>query len=102
MRGATPFHSPWQHREHDQHKEDDAAFCLCLTSSHFRLQDLTIRDLEKHEREKSANSLESFVFETQVRVRWAAKQVGMAAGGRAELAAESCICSCVGEISLED
>lgn len=39
-------------------------FLLC---SHARLQDLTIRDLEKQEREKSANSLESFIFETQVR-----------------------------------
>jgi len=28
---------------------------------------LTVRDLEKQEREKSANSLESFIFETQVR-----------------------------------
>lgn len=39
-------------------------FLLC---SHARLQDLTVRDLEKQEREKSANSLESFIFETQVR-----------------------------------
>lgn len=31
-----------------------------------RLQELTERDLEKQEREKSANSLEAFVFETQV------------------------------------
>lgn len=38
-----------------------------LFSSHVRLQDLTVRDLEKQEREKSANSLESFIFETQVR-----------------------------------
>ncbi|KAM4651425.1 hypoxia up-regulated protein 1 isoform 2-T2 [Discoglossus pictus] len=30
-----------------------------------RLQDLTDRDLEKHEREKAANSLEAFIFETQ-------------------------------------
>ncbi|XP_038609730.1 hypoxia up-regulated protein 1 [Tachyglossus aculeatus] len=30
-----------------------------------RLQDLTIRDLEKQEREKAANSLEAFIFETQ-------------------------------------
>ncbi|KAL2295709.1 hypothetical protein Nmel_017229 [Mimus melanotis] len=36
-----------------------------LKSSMKRLQDLTIRDLEKQEREKSANSLESFIFETQ-------------------------------------
>ncbi|XP_025049816.1 hypoxia up-regulated protein 1 [Alligator sinensis] len=36
-----------------------------LKSSAKKLQDLTTRDLEKHEREKSANSLESFVFETQ-------------------------------------
>uniref|UniRef100_A0A8C0GYJ9 Hypoxia up-regulated protein 1 n=1 Tax=Chelonoidis abingdonii TaxID=106734 RepID=A0A8C0GYJ9_CHEAB len=28
-------------------------------------QDLTVRDLEKQEREKSANSLEAFIFETQ-------------------------------------
>uniref|UniRef100_A0A674IYT5 Hypoxia up-regulated protein 1 n=1 Tax=Terrapene triunguis TaxID=2587831 RepID=A0A674IYT5_9SAUR len=28
-------------------------------------QDLTVRDLEKEEREKSANSLEAFIFETQ-------------------------------------
>lgn len=32
----------------------------------FRLQDLTDRDLEKHEREKALNSLEAFIFETQV------------------------------------
>lgn len=33
---------------------------------YIRLQDLTDRDLEKQEREKSLNSLEAFVFETQV------------------------------------
>uniref|UniRef100_A0A8C6P1S9 Hypoxia up-regulated protein 1 n=1 Tax=Nothobranchius furzeri TaxID=105023 RepID=A0A8C6P1S9_NOTFU len=31
----------------------------------FRLQDLTDRDLAKHEREKMLNSLEAFIFETQ-------------------------------------
>uniref|UniRef100_A0A8C3QYY4 Hypoxia up-regulated protein 1 n=1 Tax=Cyanoderma ruficeps TaxID=181631 RepID=A0A8C3QYY4_9PASS len=36
-----------------------------LKSSMKKLQDLTMRDLEKQEREKSANSLESFIFETQ-------------------------------------
>uniref|UniRef100_A0A8V5HC86 Hypoxia up-regulated protein 1 n=1 Tax=Melopsittacus undulatus TaxID=13146 RepID=A0A8V5HC86_MELUD len=36
-----------------------------LKSSLKKLQDLTVRDLEKQEREKSANSLESFIFETQ-------------------------------------
>ncbi|NWY06787.1 HYOU1 protein, partial [Nothoprocta ornata] len=36
-----------------------------LQSSVKKLQDLTVRDLEKQEREKSANSLESFIFETQ-------------------------------------
>ncbi|NXA42897.1 HYOU1 protein, partial [Eudromia elegans] len=36
-----------------------------LQSSVKKLQDLTIRDLQKQEREKSANSLESFIFETQ-------------------------------------
>ncbi|XP_067422791.1 hypoxia up-regulated protein 1 [Emydura macquarii macquarii] len=36
-----------------------------LKNSVKKLQDLTIRDLEKHEREKSANSLEAFIFETQ-------------------------------------
>ncbi|XP_075696247.1 hypoxia up-regulated protein 1 isoform X2 [Rhinoderma darwinii] len=30
-----------------------------------KLQELTERDLEKHEREKAANSLEAFIFETQ-------------------------------------
>uniref|UniRef100_A0A8C9T3M9 Hypoxia up-regulated protein 1 n=1 Tax=Scleropages formosus TaxID=113540 RepID=A0A8C9T3M9_SCLFO len=35
------------------------------TSCSFRLQDLTDRDLEKQEREKSLNSLEAFIFETQ-------------------------------------
>uniref|UniRef100_A0A8C5PWA5 Hypoxia up-regulated protein 1 n=1 Tax=Leptobrachium leishanense TaxID=445787 RepID=A0A8C5PWA5_9ANUR len=30
-----------------------------------KLQDLTDRDLKKHEREKAANSLEAFIFETQ-------------------------------------
>lgn len=38
---------------------------VCLLLSH-RLQDLTVRDLEKQEREKAANSLEAFIFETQV------------------------------------
>uniref|UniRef100_A0A673M525 Hypoxia up-regulated protein 1 n=1 Tax=Sinocyclocheilus rhinocerous TaxID=307959 RepID=A0A673M525_9TELE len=32
---------------------------------HIRLQDLTDRDLEKQEREKTLNSLEAFIFETQ-------------------------------------
>uniref|UniRef100_A0A674IV43 Hypoxia up-regulated protein 1 n=1 Tax=Terrapene triunguis TaxID=2587831 RepID=A0A674IV43_9SAUR len=36
-----------------------------LKSSVKKLQDLTVRDLEKEEREKSANSLEAFIFETQ-------------------------------------
>uniref|UniRef100_A0A8C0GUL3 Hypoxia up-regulated protein 1 n=1 Tax=Chelonoidis abingdonii TaxID=106734 RepID=A0A8C0GUL3_CHEAB len=36
-----------------------------LKSSVKKLQDLTVRDLEKQEREKSANSLEAFIFETQ-------------------------------------
>ncbi|NXJ99623.1 HYOU1 protein, partial [Corythaixoides concolor] len=36
-----------------------------LKGSIKKLQDLTARDLEKQEREKSANSLESFIFETQ-------------------------------------
>ncbi|XP_007441553.1 hypoxia up-regulated protein 1 [Python bivittatus] len=36
-----------------------------LQSSSQKLQDLTERDLEKQEREKSANSLEAFIFETQ-------------------------------------
>ncbi|XP_063058751.1 hypoxia up-regulated protein 1 isoform X2 [Engraulis encrasicolus] len=36
-----------------------------IQASHMKLQDLTNRDLEKQEREKSLNSLEAFVFETQ-------------------------------------
>ncbi|KAM7374913.1 hypothetical protein PAMP_007547 [Pampus punctatissimus] len=36
-----------------------------LTSSKKKLQDLTDRDLAKHEREKTLNSLEAFIFETQ-------------------------------------
>ncbi|XP_013911305.1 PREDICTED: hypoxia up-regulated protein 1 [Thamnophis sirtalis] len=36
-----------------------------LQSSSLKLQELTARDLEKQEREKSANSLEAFIFETQ-------------------------------------
>lgn len=36
---------------------------LCHVS---RLQDLTNRDLAKQEREKTLNSLEAFIFETQV------------------------------------
>ncbi|XP_065425256.1 hypoxia up-regulated protein 1 isoform X5 [Chrysemys picta bellii] len=36
-----------------------------LKSSVKKLQDLTVRDLEKQELEKSANSLEAFIFETQ-------------------------------------
>lgn len=38
---------------------------LVLPLGH-RLQDLTLRDLQKQEREKAANSLEAFIFETQV------------------------------------
>ncbi|XP_063292387.1 hypoxia up-regulated protein 1 isoform X2 [Pelobates fuscus] len=34
-----------------------------------KLQDLTDRDLRKHEREKAANSLEAFIFETQDKLR---------------------------------
>lgn len=40
----------------------------CFLPFPFRLQDLTDRDLEKQEREKSLNSLEAFVFETQVQL----------------------------------
>ncbi|KAJ8399013.1 hypothetical protein AAFF_G00416800 [Aldrovandia affinis] len=36
-----------------------------IESSSKKLQDLTDRDLEKHEREKTLNSLEAFIFETQ-------------------------------------
>uniref|UniRef100_A0A3B4XKR5 Hypoxia up-regulated protein 1 n=1 Tax=Seriola lalandi dorsalis TaxID=1841481 RepID=A0A3B4XKR5_SERLL len=36
-----------------------------VTSSQKKLQDLTDRDLAKHEREKTLNSLEAFIFETQ-------------------------------------
>uniref|UniRef100_A0A667ZLZ2 Hypoxia up-regulated protein 1 n=1 Tax=Myripristis murdjan TaxID=586833 RepID=A0A667ZLZ2_9TELE len=36
-----------------------------ITSSKKKLQDLTDRDLEKQEREKTLNSLEAFIFETQ-------------------------------------
>uniref|UniRef100_G3TL26 Hypoxia up-regulated protein 1 n=1 Tax=Loxodonta africana TaxID=9785 RepID=G3TL26_LOXAF len=36
-----------------------------LARSMQKLQDLTVRDLEKQEREKAANSLEAFIFETQ-------------------------------------
>ncbi|XP_076968814.1 hypoxia up-regulated protein 1 isoform X3 [Tamandua tetradactyla] len=36
-----------------------------LARSMQKLQDLTLRDLEKQEREKAANSLEAFIFETQ-------------------------------------
>ncbi|KAM6983533.1 hypoxia up-regulated protein 1 [Tautogolabrus adspersus] len=36
-----------------------------VTSSKKKLQDLTNRDLAKHEREKTLNSLEAFIFETQ-------------------------------------
>uniref|UniRef100_A0A8C3WNR0 Hypoxia up-regulated protein 1 n=1 Tax=Catagonus wagneri TaxID=51154 RepID=A0A8C3WNR0_9CETA len=36
-----------------------------LARSAQKLQDLTLRDLEKQEREKVANSLEAFIFETQ-------------------------------------
>jgi hypothetical protein len=36
------------------------------TFSSHRLEELTLRDLEKQEREKAANSLEAFIFETQV------------------------------------
>ncbi|XP_036049274.1 hypoxia up-regulated protein 1 isoform X1 [Onychomys torridus] len=36
-----------------------------LARSVQKLEDLTLRDLEKQEREKAANSLEAFIFETQ-------------------------------------
>ncbi|EHB08794.1 Hypoxia up-regulated protein 1 [Heterocephalus glaber] len=36
-----------------------------LAHSVQKLEDLTLRDLEKQEREKAANSLEAFIFETQ-------------------------------------
>lgn len=36
-----------------------------LARSAQKLQDLTLRDLQKQEREKAANSLEAFIFETQ-------------------------------------
>uniref|UniRef100_UPI00398E5734 hypoxia up-regulated protein 1 isoform X2 n=1 Tax=Pristiophorus japonicus TaxID=55135 RepID=UPI00398E5734 len=36
-----------------------------MSQSQKKLQDLTDRDLQKHEREKMANSLEAFIFETQ-------------------------------------
>ncbi|XP_072515313.1 hypoxia up-regulated protein 1 [Salminus brasiliensis] len=36
-----------------------------IDASKKKLQDLTDRDLEKHEREKTLNSLEAFIFETQ-------------------------------------
>ncbi|XP_060912037.1 hypoxia up-regulated protein 1 [Labrus mixtus] len=36
-----------------------------VSSSKKKLQDLTNRDLAKHEREKTLNSLEAFIFETQ-------------------------------------
>ncbi|XP_046873955.1 hypoxia up-regulated protein 1 isoform X1 [Hypomesus transpacificus] len=36
-----------------------------INTSKKKLQDLTDRDLEKHEREKTLNSLEAFIFETQ-------------------------------------
>ncbi|XP_035289124.1 hypoxia up-regulated protein 1 isoform X2 [Anguilla anguilla] len=36
-----------------------------IEASNKKLQDLTDRDLEKHEREKALNSLEAFIFETQ-------------------------------------
>lgn len=39
---------------------------LSLSCSSHRLEDLTLRDLAKQEREKAANSLEAFIFETQV------------------------------------
>uniref|UniRef100_A0A4W4G631 Hypoxia up-regulated protein 1 n=1 Tax=Electrophorus electricus TaxID=8005 RepID=A0A4W4G631_ELEEL len=38
-----------------------------IDASRKKLQDLTDRDLEKQEREKTLNSLEAFIFETQVR-----------------------------------
>lgn len=39
---------------------------LIPASLFHRLEDLTLRDLQKQEREKAANSLEAFIFETQV------------------------------------
>lgn len=42
--------------------------CLKLMMCVCRLQDLSDRDMAKQEREKTLNSLEAFIFETQVSV----------------------------------
>ncbi|XP_075876138.1 hypoxia up-regulated protein 1 [Nelusetta ayraudi] len=47
------------------HKDMRDPTAAALTSSKKKLQDLTDRDLAKHEREKMLNSLEAFIFETQ-------------------------------------
>uniref|UniRef100_A0A9J8C3R5 Hypoxia up-regulated protein 1 n=1 Tax=Cyprinus carpio carpio TaxID=630221 RepID=A0A9J8C3R5_CYPCA len=52
-----------QAEEQKDNKEDKKLKNVFLP--HIRLQDLTNRDLEKQEREKTLNSLEAFIFETQ-------------------------------------
>lgn len=62
--------------------DDFTSVCFLLFDSEFvsktmldllRLQDLTDRDLAKQEREKTLNSLEAFIFETQVNKRTSLK-----------------------------
>lgn len=58
-----------------------------------RLQDLTVRDLEKQEREQAANSLEAFIFETQVG-GWEAHLPWALWGSACEPAPRAAACPC--------
>lgn len=67
--------------------------CLHLSR---RLQDLTARDLEKQEREQAANSLEAFIFETQVGRVDVTLALGLCLGG-SDSASPSAGCTSPGQ-----
>uniref|UniRef100_A0A8D0CWI6 Hypoxia up-regulated protein 1 n=1 Tax=Sander lucioperca TaxID=283035 RepID=A0A8D0CWI6_SANLU len=54
----------------------------------FRLQDLTDRDLAKQEREKSLNSLEAFIFETQDKLYQEDYQLVVSEGEKEQMSAK--------------
>ncbi|XP_066563824.1 hypoxia up-regulated protein 1 isoform X2 [Amia ocellicauda] len=59
-----------------------------IESSKKKLQDLTDRDLEKQEREKTLNSLEAFIFETQDKLYQEEYQVVVAEEEREQITAK--------------
>uniref|UniRef100_A0A8C7KXF5 Hypoxia up-regulated protein 1 n=1 Tax=Oncorhynchus kisutch TaxID=8019 RepID=A0A8C7KXF5_ONCKI len=65
---ADPQVSTWLSWSPHEHRDAQpwGVFSAFVFNEHFEtLQDLTDRDLEKQEREKTLNSLEAFIFETQ-------------------------------------